>query len=188
MSGWFSLYNCLDNLTEPNWYTRGGTSYYVNVRRSQVGPRDESCYGKTCCNESKQFSYQHELCVPYVYCCWATAVPDVRTVGLQTKKTCNSKTWNIQSKYLINAAAILGFGESFNVRWLPHSQFVDENDSTISFKFSQGLVASHPRRNRRFIPDTSKAFFSSPQPLLSGSGFHSARKKWPANETEITLV
>jgi hypothetical protein len=101
----------------------------------------------------------------------------VRTVRLQTTKACNSKTWNIQSRYLINAVAILGFGVSFNVRWPPHSQFVDENASTIRFKVSQGLVASHLRKNRRFIRDTSKAFFSSPQPLLSGSGFHPARKK-----------
>jgi hypothetical protein len=36
----------------------------------------------------------------------------VRTIEMQTTKACNSKTWNTQRIYSINAAAILRFGES----------------------------------------------------------------------------
>lgn len=154
---WCSFYNYLDCFTAPSLYkcnTRCLTSCHINVRCSQESGHVTSVdYGRTCWNESHQCSYQLELCAAEIQRCQM-----VRTIGLQTTKACNSKTWNIQRIYLFKTC-----GCHFGVRGkctstsLPTSQYVDENVSIGSSKFSTGLIARHSKRNRGFTVGTSKA-------------------------------
>jgi hypothetical protein len=151
---------------------------------TRIGSRDESCYGRTCWNESRQCSYQLDLC-DFAHKRTSAEIQRchmVRTIGLQTTKACNYKTWNIQLIYLINSAVIFAFGESLQA----HRSYLL---SLLTKMFRQKVLNYH-----RAYGSTSEeeSWFHSRHEqgvlFLCGSGSQPARTKRPATEAATTLV